>query len=505
MILGIIRNETQIRFKRIFYKNELESRPYTFINKIANLNYKDVFKLEAAKKKTTPTKKTTTKSGTKTSGKKTITSKNTPKKKVKKLSKSQLGAMKAKAKAPKKKEKKVQIFGRSKVTLEEEDKEEIQREYERRIAVTDTASYTEKMGMEMYQDLSKPYMALFDAEKITKEDLRGFDMPYGLVPRERYELWKLCGRVSDPCAPFSSQSLTTRMFNQRLFGKEYEITRDDFNYKIEYKMKFYVPGYGEIFFMDKIRCWRAWYLARDCKYGPEDLPTYSTIYPLARPPDNVPLSHVMLSVNSEINRQGVHPAVLDMFWNFFTDDPNVLTRDIVTYKLNWITERLSNIDPQEGISPDHFYRVFYEPCKKAMENFDKEEFLRKQHASLHEISTHKMLMMNNKALRVRNRILKEAYNDELKQLYKTIVPRSYTRYERSRLAGYYNMLNHMYQIRERKKLMPPKVKPPTLEELGMTKAEILLHREIERSTLEEKRKEQMKRRKARRSKKKKKK
>eukprot|EP00375_Theileria_parva_P003199 XP_765880.1 hypothetical protein [Theileria parva strain Muguga] len=358
-------------------------------------------------------------------------------------------------------------------------------------------------------------MSLFDEEIVTKNDLLGFDMPYGLVPRERYELWKLCGRISDPCAPFSSQSLTTRMFVQRLFGHKYEITRDDFNYKIEYKMKFYTPGYGDIFFMDKIRCWKAYYLTRDYQYGSEDLPTYTTMYPIARPEDNVPLSTVMLAVNAEINRQGVHPSLLDMLWDFFnkstsansdsSDESNaldkVLNRDVVTYKLNWIIERLENRDEGEGISPDNFYRIFYEKAKEYINNFDMDSFIRNQLKNLHIIDTHKMILMNNKALRTRNKILREAYNEDLKSLYAARIPRTYKRYERTRLAGYYNMLNHMYEMRERRKVWvkPEKPKP----EVPLTPEDKFFEKEFKKYALMDKRKAQQKRREARRKKKKK--
>ncbi|XP_954381.1 uncharacterized protein TA21105 [Theileria annulata] len=511
---------------RIVYKQDIISKSYSFVSNPVSLSHNEFVlyanKPKTTKKGTTPSKKSGGKStskgpakgsgkgGGKGAGKGGGKSKASSKKS--KPTKAELSMLRARAKAKKEKQKKEHIFGRSKVTLEEEDKEELEKEYQRRISITDTPSYTQKLSMDLILDQARPYMSLFDEEIVTKNDLLGFDMPYGLVPRERYELWKLCGRISDPCAPFSSQSLTTRMFVQRLFGNKYEISRDDFNYKIEYKMKFYTPGYGDIFFMDKIRCWKAYYLTRDYKYGPEDLPTYTTMYPLARPEDNVPLSTAMLAVNAEINRQGVHPSLLDMLWDFFNKPASsvsdgssdedktdrVLNRDVVTYKLNWLIERLENRDEEEGISPDNFYRIFYEKAKQYINNFDMDLFIRDQLRNLHIIDTHKMMLMNNRALRRRNKILREAYNDDLKSLYAARVPRTYKRYERARLAGYFNMLNHMYEMRERRKVWVEPEEPEP--EVPLSHEDELFEREVQKYAIKDKRKEEMKRRKARRSK-----
>lgn len=83
----------------------------------------------------------------------------------------------------------------------------------------------------------------------------------------------------------------------------------------------------------------------------------------------------MLAVNYEIHRQGVHPAILDMFWKFFTDDEEIIKRDIVTCKLNWIVDRLKKLDPGEGISPDNFYHIFIEPAREALKHFHKDSFV----------------------------------------------------------------------------------------------------------------------------------
>ncbi|AFZ80236.1 hypothetical protein BEWA_030890 [Theileria equi strain WA] len=343
-------------------------------------------------------------------------------------------------------------------TITEEDKKLIEQKYKENIAITDTASYLEKINMEILNDEFEPFLCLFDSEEIKKEDLVGFDPPYGLVPRDKYELWKLCGHVCDPQHPMSSQSLTTRIFTQRLFGDKDKVTRDEFNHTIEYKMRFYTPGYGDIFYMDKIRCWRGWLLVRDCQEGPEDIPNYTSIYPVARQPNEVTLSKVIRSLNSEVNRQGVHPALLDMFWNFFTSDKEILTRHTVTYKLNWVIDRLKNLLDMEGIHPDAFYKIFFEPAKKALLNFDKEAFAREQERRLDFIKLHDKLISENAALRKRNRILKAVYNSEMRNLYKIPIPKCYVRYERRRLAGYYNLLAEMHARQQRRRELPKELR-----------------------------------------------
>lgn len=359
---------------------------------------------------------------------------------------------------PKKKPKPVPVQVKQQTTMTEEDKKEVEKQYAERIAMTDTDSYLEKINMDITSDEARPFLAVFASEEIKKEDLVGTDPPYGLVPRDKYELWKLCGHVSDPLHPISSQSLTTRRFTQRLFGNKREVTRDEFNHAIEYKMRFYTPGYGDIFYMDKIRCWRGWLIVRDRKEGPEDIPNYTSIYPVARPKDEIPLSKVIHSLNSEINRQGVHPALLDMFWNFFTTNPEVLTRHTVTYKLNWIIDRLKNLSPGEGIHPDAFYKIFFEPTKRALLNFDKDAFARQQEKRVEFLALRDKLISANGALRRRNRLLKAVYNEEIRNLYKAPIPKSYIKYERRRLAGYYNLLADMHERQERRKALPKELR-----------------------------------------------
>ncbi|EDO06908.2 uncharacterized protein BBOV_IV005470 [Babesia bovis T2Bo] len=351
----------------------------------------------------------------------------------------------------KKKPKPMHMGGRSKVTITPEQREEIEREYQAHIAITDTPAYVEKLALNTHVEESYPYLTLFRSEKLEKSDLVGIDLPFGLVPPERYELWKLCGRVSDPLPPISSQSLTPKMFTQRLFRKSEQLTRDEFYHNIDYKLRFLAPGYGDIFFMDKVRCWRAWYLFRDYTEGREDLPTYRSIHQIARPKGEVPLSEAMIAVNYEVHRQGVHPAVLDMFWEFFTDNPKLVRRDEVAAKLNWVVDRLKALDPGEGISPDNFYKIFIGPTRRALDNFDKDAFVRQQLYNIYKNDIKQKVLSNNKALRQRYKVLTSAYLEEIRNLYSVPKPEFYKRYERERLRGYFNLAADMQERKMRRK------------------------------------------------------
>lgn len=121
---------------------------------------------------------------------------------------------------------------------------------------------------------------------------------------------------------------------------------------------------------------------------------------IARPKHEYPLSAAMLAVNYEVHRQGIHPAVLDMFWEFFTDNENTITREEVICKLNWIVDRLKKLDQGEGISPDNFYRIFIEPTRRALKNFDKEKFVVSQHNTwfIHDLQREQLRKIHEKEI-----------------------------------------------------------------------------------------------------------
>ncbi|KAK2197329.1 hypothetical protein BdWA1_000328 [Babesia duncani] len=314
--------------------------------------------------------------------------------------------------------------------------------------------------MDRNTEVTRPYLDLFsDTEVITRDDLVGDDLPFGLVPRVRFELWKLCGKIADPAHPISSQSITTKLFVQRLFGGKREIDRNEFNYKIDYEFKFLAPGYGDVFFMDKVRCWRAWLLWRNLEEGREEMPDYGGDYPILRKPNEVPLSLVIHRVNSEVNRLGVHPALLDMLWEFFTPDPEILHRDLVIYKFNAVIDKLEGLDPAEGIPPDAFYYLFHDAAKGAIEAFDKDTFVRNQMRIIERKNLHQQLLSNNKAIRIRNKLLTKAYSEELKSLYKVPIPISYRRYERRRLGAYYKLKADNWARQQRRRFQ--KIEPTT--------------------------------------------
>ncbi|GIX66081.1 uncharacterized protein BcabD6B2_55170 [Babesia caballi] len=365
------------------------------------------------------------------------------------------------ARPPKGAVKKPPVQGRSKVTLTAEQKQKIDELYRAHIAVTDTKAYIEKLSLNTHAEETSPYLTLFESERLTRDDLVGIDMPFGLVPTDRYELWKLCGHVCDPLPVISSQSLTPNQFSQRLFGGRRELTRDEFNYRIEYKMRFYAPGYGDIFFMDKVRCWRGglgrggktFQLTAAFTRCVEESLRGELFCQILRPKDEVPLSAAMLSVNYEVHRQGIHPAVLDMFWGFFTDNPDVVEREQVTSKLNWVVDRLRDLDPGEGISPDNFYKIFIEPTRRALATFDKESFVRQQLRNIHERDLRQKVLSNNKALRHRSKILTAAYLEEVRGLYKVPKPEFFKRYEQRRLVGYFNLVADMRDRQMRRRAM----------------------------------------------------
>ncbi|SJK85864.1 conserved Plasmodium protein, unknown function [Babesia microti strain RI] len=347
--------------------------------------------------------------------------------------------------------------------IEELDLKKLEEEAKEHIKYIQSEEYQRKLEMERMAEKSDLYLNVFNIrDPIIASDLVGHDIPYGLIPQDRYELMKLYGHMGDPFHPVMTQSITVNLLTQRLFGSRRQLTRDEFYYRLDYKMPFYMPGYGNVFFIDKIRCIRGWYIARGLKQSPEGPNVYQGEFKLLLEDNEYLISDAIRHVNAEINRQGIHPAMIDMIWDFFTDNPSTISRDEVSYKLNYIMDRVRHREDMEGISPDNFYYVFKAEAKERLETFDKKSFIQEQLTALHLEELHKMAVSQNAMVRKRRKILMKAYKEELEELYSVEPPDLYKKYEREKLGEYRNLLGRMkaLQLRRKELRMDPDRKRP---------------------------------------------
>lgn len=141
----------------------------------------------------------------------------------------------------------------------------------------------------------------------------------------------------------------------------------------------------------------------------------------------------------------------------------------MSYKLNYIMDRVRHREDMEGISPDNFYYVFKAEAKERLETFDKKSFIQEQLTALHLEELHKMAVSQNASnaigysvVRKRRKILMKAYKEELEELYSVEPPDLYKKYEREKLGEYRNLLGRMkaLQLRRKELRMDPDRKRP---------------------------------------------
>lgn len=180
--------------------------------------------------------------------------------------------------------------------------------------------------------------------ELTKDDLVTRDLPHGLIPPLHWELYKMFGRIGDPRWPYSADSATCKIFVERLFkgyGLRRSITEDEFRTRVEREWTFLAPtgSCAEFLHFDDL-CRKCWLLVRDLKIREEEeerrrrraletgtQPENPRLRKFSLLPDeDIPRLTLHRRVNKEINQQGVHPAVLDVLWDFFSEGKPELTR-----------------------------------------------------------------------------------------------------------------------------------------------------------------------------------
>ncbi|KYK68361.1 putative transmembrane protein [Toxoplasma gondii TgCatPRC2] len=180
--------------------------------------------------------------------------------------------------------------------------------------------------------------------ELTKEDLATRDLPHGLIPPLHWELYKMFGRIGDPRWPYTAEPATCKIFIERLFkgyGLRPSINEDEFRRRLEREWNFLAPtgSCSEFLHFDDL-CRKAWLLVRDLKIREEEeekrrrraletgtQPENPRLRKFSLLPDeDIPRLTLHRRVNKEINQQGVHPAVLDVLWDFFSEGKPELTR-----------------------------------------------------------------------------------------------------------------------------------------------------------------------------------
>ncbi|PFH38306.1 hypothetical protein BESB_006470 [Besnoitia besnoiti] len=181
--------------------------------------------------------------------------------------------------------------------------------------------------------------------ELTKEDLVTRDLPHGLIPPLQWELYKMFGRVGDPRWPYTAESATCKIFIERLFkgyGLRPSINEDEFRKRLEREWFFLAPAgdCAEFLHFDELSR-KCWLLVRGLKIREEEeeLRRRRAIETGAKPEnprlrkfsllpsEDIPRLTLHRRVNKEINQQGVHPAVLDILWEFFSEGKPDLTRE----------------------------------------------------------------------------------------------------------------------------------------------------------------------------------
>ncbi|KNC36032.1 hypothetical protein PFLG_01312 [Plasmodium falciparum RAJ116] len=123
----------------------------------------------------------------------------------------------------------------------------------------------------------QPFILLKD--KLNPKYIKGYELPFNLINPLKYELLKLIGKICDPFKPLCCYSLTPKLFIDKMFKNKPSITYNDF-------FSPYTP-------------------LNDHERLNKILEDNETTLPIT-----------ISKVNKDINRQGIHPSILNMFFDF---------------------------------------------------------------------------------------------------------------------------------------------------------------------------------------------
>ncbi|GAW79337.1 hypothetical protein, conserved [Plasmodium gonderi] len=283
----------------------------------------------------------------------------------------------------------------------------------------------------------EPFIIL--KEKIKAKYLKGYELPFGLIDPVKYELLKLIGKLCDPFKNLCCHSLTPRLFIDKLFKNRPEISYDDFCYRIEYKLRFLMPSYTEMFKYEKELLWKQWIAVRNLKeVSPETPPDDNERVQKILKEDETTILIAMIRVNREINNQGIHPSILKMFFDFLNVEkcPLVLKRDNAFLKLETIMHRLKNREFLEGIKPDYIYFMLNQKAQQYFNNFDKEEFEKTYHDSLNYNAMKQNIINQNKLYKQERRLFSQKTKNSLMKFYDIQLPTFFKEYIKKKEHNY---------------------------------------------------------------------
>jgi len=230
---------------------------------------------------------------------------------------------------------------------------------------------------------------------------------------------KLFGRLGYPVWPLASLDILPKLFIDRLFGIKKSVTEDHFKNQVERKWNFLMPISGDCWGDDPEICWHAWMVARGLREGPEDLekPFDAQGVRIRRKLDEVPPSLVQRRVNKEINQQGVHPAALEVIWNYFSDGASEIYPAVVLDKILQLIPP-GYLEQRFGLGSDIFYLHFYEKIVESINNFDWDKFNCQQSEVREDINRYNLLIKQNDAWRQERRKISKVVSRKYGQLPK---------------------------------------------------------------------------------------
>ncbi|CAA9986577.1 conserved Plasmodium protein, unknown function [Plasmodium knowlesi strain H] len=275
--------------------------------------------------------------------------------------------------------------------------------------------------------------------KVKRQYLQGMELPFGLIDPVKYELLKLIGRLGDPFKNLCSHSLTPRLLIDSLFKNQPELTFDEFCYRLEYRRKFLMPSYTNVFMYEKELLWQEWIAVRNLKEvspetGEDD---HERIQKILQP-DETTMPIVMIRVNREISNQGIHPAILKMFFDFLNVDkrPDKLSRDYAFLKLESIMRKLKNRDFLEGIKPDYIYFMFNERAKEVFSSYSESEFQKSYHEALNHNNMKQNLLSQNATYKKERKLFSEKTKNSLMKFYDIELPSFFKDYVKKKEENY---------------------------------------------------------------------
>lgn len=299
----------------------------------------------------------------------------------------------------------------------------------------------------------EPFFVL--KNRIQKEFLKGYELPFNLINPVKYEILKLIGRICDPFKPLCCYSLTPRLFIDKMFKKKAEVSYDEFCYNLDYRFPFYMPLYTEIFKYEKELLWILWKTIRNLKEVPQEteLSDHERLNRILED-DETTLPIIIKKVNKEISNQGIHPSILQMFFDFLNIEKcdNVLKRDNAFLKLEAIKNQIKNRDFMEGIRPDYLYFMFQKKANEYMTNFKESDFLQRFHETQNYNQTIQNLISENSAYKKKRKEYSEKTEKALMHFYDIELPSFFKEYIKQKEENFAKIHEKIGKMIQRKYL-----------------------------------------------------